>query len=193
MPLSSRPSPTFGSTSAGAAASSITSTALHPQKPSGRGVKIADRTSPRSKNRACGPLQLFHLPLRSLLATRTRRVSRTATHKSVPNGASHLMRSTEDEVRRAPGLHVSWRRGALAAYPFRKRDEDIASPERRLRHRLIIIVKHPGYGAGMPSSSFSHATLWSWSPAACAALMASRKHNRTPFPPQLGIAQDRSV
>ena len=30
-------------------------------------------------------------------------VSRTAMHKSVPNGASHLNRSAEDEVRRAPG------------------------------------------------------------------------------------------
>jgi hypothetical protein len=36
-------------------------------------------TPRRLKNRAGGPLQLFHLPLRSSLATRTRRVSRTAS------------------------------------------------------------------------------------------------------------------
>ena len=82
--------------------------ALRPQKSRGRGVNLPPKPSPARKN---GPVRAkvsFTGFAPDLLRHKSVfQVSRTVTHKSVPNGASHLTRSTEDEVRRAPWTGVA--------------------------------------------------------------------------------------
>jgi hypothetical protein len=85
-------------------ACAITSNGSSPSKTSRSRRKTADRTSSRSKNRAGVGKKRLQLvfPPASAPHEAIFQVSRTAMHKSGPNGASHLTRSTEDEVRRAP-------------------------------------------------------------------------------------------
>ena len=37
-----------------------------------------------------------------------------------------------------PSLRISWRRGALAAYASKERDEGVASPGHSVHHRIIL-------------------------------------------------------